>query len=70
MTPNTWSCDDANNSWVNDAAAATASSRHPGGVNLMMMDGSVRFVKSSVNPVTWWALGSRDEGETISADSY
>jgi prepilin-type N-terminal cleavage/methylation domain-containing protein/prepilin-type processing-associated H-X9-DG protein len=70
MTPNTWSCDDANNSWVNDAAASTASSRHPGGVNLMMMDGSVRFVKASVNPVNWWALGSRDGGEVISADSY
>ncbi len=70
MTPNSWSCDDSNNSWVNDAAAATASSRHPGGVNLMMMDGSVRFVKTSVNPVSWWALGSRDGGETVSADSY
>ena len=70
MTPNTWSCDDSNNSWVNDAAAATASSRHPGGVNVTFADGSVRFVKSSVNYVTWWALGTRDNGEVVSADSY
>ena len=34
MTPNLWSCDDSNNSWVNDGAAATASSRHPGIVNV------------------------------------
>ena len=33
MPPNLWSCDDSNNVWVNDGAAATASSRHPGVVN-------------------------------------
>jgi prepilin-type N-terminal cleavage/methylation domain-containing protein/prepilin-type processing-associated H-X9-DG protein len=70
MTPNTWSCDDSNNVWVNDAAAATASSRHPGGVDLLLCDGSVRFVKASVNPSPWWALGSRSGGEAISADQY
>ena len=70
MPPNSWSCDDSNNSWVNDGAAATASSRHPGGVNLLMCDGSVRFVKASVSVVTWWALGSRAGGETVSSDSY
>ena len=70
MPPNLWSCDDSNNSWVNDAAAATASSRHGGGVNVLMADGSVRFIKSTVSPPTWWALGSRDGGEVISSDSY
>jgi hypothetical protein len=35
-----------------------------------MCDGSVRFVKDSVNPQAWWALGSRALGEVISADAY
>jgi prepilin-type N-terminal cleavage/methylation domain-containing protein len=48
----------------------TATSNHPGGVNLCLTDGSVRFVKDSVATQTWWALGSRNGGETLSADSY
>ena len=59
MPPNTWSCDDSNNSWVNDAAASTASSRHPGVVNVLMCDGSVRAIKGTIAPTIWWALGSR-----------
>jgi prepilin-type processing-associated H-X9-DG protein len=70
MPPNTWSCDDSNNSWVNDGAAATASSRHPGVVNVGLCDGSVRAVKSSVSVTTWWALGTRSGGEVITSDSY
>jgi prepilin-type processing-associated H-X9-DG protein len=50
--------------------ASTASSRHPGGVNLLLADGSIRFIKDSVNIATWSALGSKDGGEVISADSY
>jgi len=46
------------------------SSNHPGGVNVLMADGSVKFIKSSVNEQTWWALGTRDGGETISSDAY
>ena len=34
-------------------------SRHPGGGNILMADGSVHFIKSSINPRTWWALGTR-----------
>jgi prepilin-type N-terminal cleavage/methylation domain-containing protein/prepilin-type processing-associated H-X9-DG protein len=47
-----------------------ASGYHPGGVNALFGDGSVRFVKNSVNPVTWRALGSIGGGEVISADQY
>ncbi|MBX6312546.1 MAG: DUF1559 domain-containing protein [Isosphaeraceae bacterium] len=36
----------------------TLSSRHPGGANILMCDGSVRFVKDSINLQTVWALGS------------
>ena len=45
------------------------SSRHPGGVNMLMGDGSVRFIKDSVNLQTWRALGTRGGGEVISADA-
>jgi prepilin-type N-terminal cleavage/methylation domain-containing protein/prepilin-type processing-associated H-X9-DG protein len=48
----------------------TARSRHPGGVNLLLADGSVRFVKSTVNLTPWRALGTCNGGEIISADSY
>jgi prepilin-type N-terminal cleavage/methylation domain-containing protein/prepilin-type processing-associated H-X9-DG protein len=46
------------------------SSNHPGGCNVMMADGSVRFVKDSVSMLTWWQLGTKDGGEVVSADSY
>jgi hypothetical protein len=35
-----------------------------------MTDGSVRFIKDSVNLVTWWSLGTINGGEVISSDSY
>ena len=43
---------------------STATSRHPGGVNLMMADTSVHFVKSSINPTVWTAIGTITGGET------
>ncbi len=45
------------------------SSLHPGGVNVLLLDGSVRFVKSTIGLATWNALGTRAGGEVISADS-
>lgn len=47
-----------------------ASSLHPGGVNVAMADGSCRFVKATVSMPIWWALGTKDGGEILSADSY
>ncbi len=47
-----------------------ATSNHSGGVNVAMADGSVRFIKESIAYPTWWALGTRSNGEVISADSY
>ena len=46
------------------------SSFHPGGVNVLMLDGSVRFLKDGVAPATLWALGSLNQGEVISADAF
>lgn len=68
MPPNTWSCATAY-TW-NDWSASTASSRHSGGVNAAMMDGSVRFIKDSIAPPTWWALGTQAGAEVVSSDSY
>jgi prepilin-type N-terminal cleavage/methylation domain-containing protein/prepilin-type processing-associated H-X9-DG protein len=51
-------------------AAVTSRSYHPGGVNALFGDGSVRFVKSSVSGVIWRALGTIRSGEVISADAY
>jgi prepilin-type N-terminal cleavage/methylation domain-containing protein/prepilin-type processing-associated H-X9-DG protein len=47
-----------------------ASSNHPGGVNAAMADGSVKFIKSNIAMSTWWALGTKGNGEVVSADSF
>jgi prepilin-type N-terminal cleavage/methylation domain-containing protein/prepilin-type processing-associated H-X9-DG protein len=46
------------------------SSFHPGGANVLLMDGSVRFVKATLALATWNALGTRSGGEVTSADAY
>jgi len=38
--------------------------------NLLMTDGSVRFVKNSISQVKWSALGRRNGREIVSSDSY
>jgi prepilin-type N-terminal cleavage/methylation domain-containing protein/prepilin-type processing-associated H-X9-DG protein len=45
-------------------------SMHPGGANMLFGDGSVRFLKSSINPIPWRALATRNFGEIVSSDSY
>ena len=50
--------------------AITARSYHPGGVNALFADGSVRFIKTTIDGNTWRALGTIAGGEVISADSY
>jgi prepilin-type N-terminal cleavage/methylation domain-containing protein/prepilin-type processing-associated H-X9-DG protein len=47
-----------------------ARSHHPGGVNALFCDGSVRFIKDTVNLATWRALSTMDGGEVLSADAY
>ena len=55
---------------IADAGLYGLSSFHSGGANVLMADGSVRFLKDSTNMATVWALGSRAQGEVVSADSY
>ena len=47
-----------------------ARSRHPGGVNVGMSDGSIKFIKNSTNIQVWRALSSSRGGEIVSADAY
>jgi prepilin-type N-terminal cleavage/methylation domain-containing protein/prepilin-type processing-associated H-X9-DG protein len=44
----------------------SARSKHSGGVNVLLGDGSIRFVQNSITLTTWRALGSMNGGEVIS----
>jgi prepilin-type N-terminal cleavage/methylation domain-containing protein/prepilin-type processing-associated H-X9-DG protein len=45
-------------------------SMHPGGANMLFADGSVHFLKSSINPAPWRAMATRAFGEVISSDAF
>ncbi|MBN9122994.1 MAG: DUF1559 domain-containing protein [Planctomycetes bacterium] len=80
LTPNTTAPDVILNGWfqtTNDPAMpATAGSpqynaarsRHTGGVNAALCDGSVRFMRNSVPLQTWQAMGSMNGGEVFTND--
>ncbi len=68
-TPNCDSSTVATNTLQNPGMFGLAS-HHPGGANVVMLDGSVKFLKNSINQPTLWALGSIAQGEIIAADSY
>jgi prepilin-type N-terminal cleavage/methylation domain-containing protein/prepilin-type processing-associated H-X9-DG protein len=63
MPPNAKGCY-VSGSNPNGNGATTASSRHNGGVNLCLADGSTKFVPDDVELPVWHALGSRAGGET------
>jgi prepilin-type N-terminal cleavage/methylation domain-containing protein/prepilin-type processing-associated H-X9-DG protein len=55
-----------NNPGLNNSAREISfGSKHPGGVNVCLGDGSVRFVRESIAIGTWRAAGSRDGGEVL-----
>ena len=47
-----------------------ANSNHSGGVNVLLGDGSTRFIKSSIAMNVWWSLGTKAGGEILSSDAY
>ncbi|WP_165071358.1 DUF1559 family PulG-like putative transporter [Paludisphaera rhizosphaerae] len=71
--PNMHSCDTNPSTFAGlggGQGVVPPTSNHPGGVNVGMCDGSVKFIKDSVSNQAWWALGTRGGGEVISADSF
>jgi prepilin-type N-terminal cleavage/methylation domain-containing protein/prepilin-type processing-associated H-X9-DG protein len=68
-TPNCDSSTVAGNTLQNPGMWGLAS-YHPGGANVVFLDGSVRFLKDSTSQQTLWALGSVAQGEVLSSDSY
>jgi prepilin-type processing-associated H-X9-DG protein len=70
VTPNRYCCEysDQNPDGRATITAQNASSNHPGGVNVLFMDGSVRFIKTSVSYIPWYAIATPDNGEVIGSD--
>jgi prepilin-type processing-associated H-X9-DG protein len=78
FSPNHWACSEyfdpidhvyGIRSGADTRMVNPPTSYHPGGVNLLFLDGSVRFVKESIDRASWRALGTRSGGEVVSADS-
>jgi len=71
-TPNTPRCTYSNSEdaqyWCGTLCSAAPTSNHPGGVNVCMADGSVKFVKDTIAQNVWWGVGTRNLGEVIGAD--
>jgi prepilin-type N-terminal cleavage/methylation domain-containing protein/prepilin-type processing-associated H-X9-DG protein len=74
--PTPLNCDTAGGfgttNWASRCAYSNTGfkSKHPGGANFLFVDGSVHFLKQSIAMTTYCALGSRNGGEVVSADSY
>jgi prepilin-type processing-associated H-X9-DG protein len=49
---------------------AAFGSYHPGGGNFLFVDGSVHYLKNTINLPVYYALSTRNEGEIVSADAY
>ncbi len=67
MLPNEPSCHnvDGLTDWgINSMMAA--GSEHTGGAQVLMADGSVRFVSENIDKNVWWGIGTRNGGETAS----
>jgi prepilin-type processing-associated H-X9-DG protein len=68
--PNTRSCMYNDNYWDRICGLSAASSYHPGGVNALFADGSVKFIKSTINYQSWYAIATPSGGEPIGSDAF
>jgi len=64
MRPNERACHSYTDDW-GGSNLMSASSKHPGGVNVAMADGSVSYRSENVDKFVWWALGTRNGGEAV-----
>ena len=72
-TPNGFSCSssaDTASPYGGTTMMTPPTSNHPGGVNICFTDGHVQFVKDTIAAPTFWAIGTRNQGEVLSADQY
>ncbi|MEP3480024.1 MAG: DUF1559 domain-containing protein [Fuerstiella sp.] len=63
IPPNGVSC--LTDTWDGNYSLMTASSRHTGGAQFVLCDGSVRFISENVDTLTYRSLGSAAGGEVI-----
>ena len=62
--------DKSDPNWSYLSLNVAARSLHPGGVNALLADGHVQFVKDTIDVATWRALGSRNGGEAVGAEAF
>jgi prepilin-type N-terminal cleavage/methylation domain-containing protein/prepilin-type processing-associated H-X9-DG protein len=71
MTPNLTGCVFTGQTQPQQTSTIVgASSFHPGGVNVAFADGSVHFIKNSINQQTWWSIATMAGGEVVDGSSY
>jgi prepilin-type N-terminal cleavage/methylation domain-containing protein/prepilin-type processing-associated H-X9-DG protein len=76
LPPNSVSCQNPSEyfgtwlTFVGPTGAAPPSSNHPAGANICLADGSVRFIRDSVNIQSWQGMGTRNGGEVVDASTY
>jgi prepilin-type N-terminal cleavage/methylation domain-containing protein/prepilin-type processing-associated H-X9-DG protein len=56
--------------YATESYAWQMGSLHPGGMNALTADGSVKFIKNSINPGSWFGLNTMKNGEVLDASSY
>jgi prepilin-type N-terminal cleavage/methylation domain-containing protein/prepilin-type processing-associated H-X9-DG protein len=55
----------ASHSWKCEGANVPLTSEHSGGVNVLLGDGSVRFIRDSIDILTLARLATRDDGQVL-----
>jgi prepilin-type processing-associated H-X9-DG protein len=58
------------NYWDRICGLSTASSYHPGGVNALFADGSVRFIKSTISYNAWTGISTPNGSEQVSSEQF
>ena len=65
MAPNEPSCHNRNSTDWGGNSMMAAGSAHPGGVKVLLADGSVRFIQDTIDYTAWLAIGTRNGGEVV-----